>query len=110
MCVSLRDHPAHNACYVIIGVELANGGSAEARVGGVLYYWKAADSLFLCGVLFGDCVWWLTTLCGCLFWKRKKGKKEKCASGPSWWFDVSRIFFVSNPSLRGAVGGSQGDW
>jgi hypothetical protein len=73
----LRNLPAHNACYVIIGVELANGGYAEARVGGVLYYRIAADSLFLCGVLSGDCVWWLTTLCGGLILEKKKGQKRK---------------------------------
>jgi hypothetical protein len=62
---------AHNECYVIIWVALvlaipnrANGGCAEARGGGVLYYQKLMDSLFLCGGLAGYCVWWLVTLCG----------------------------------------------
>jgi hypothetical protein len=68
---------AHNVCYVIFRVELANGGCAEARGGGVLYYCKAADSLFLCGVLSGDCVWWLTTLCGGIILEKKKGQKRK---------------------------------
>lgn len=77
MAVVLRDHPAHNRCYVIICAGSANGGYAEARVGGVLYYCKAADSLFLCGVLSGDCVWWLTTLCGGLILEKKKGQKRK---------------------------------
>lgn len=55
--------PAHNACYVIIGAEPLTGGMPRRGGGGVLYLRIRKFSLFLCGGLSGDCVWWLTTVC-----------------------------------------------
>ena len=55
----------------------ANGGSAEARGGGVLYYQKLMDSLFLCGGLVGDCVWWLVTVSDGLVVLHRGRRREK---------------------------------
>lgn len=101
---------AHNRCYVIIRVAggkspclSGNWGSAEARGGGVLYYWKAADSLFLCGGLSGDCVWWLVTLCG-QAWRcfTEGGGEERTSAAVSMInVEIVAVLLCEQPSLRG---------
>lgn len=71
--------------------------------GGVLYYQKLMESLFLCGVLSGDCVWWLTTLCGQAWSCSIEGGGEERISAAVSMVNVEMmaVFLCEQPSLRG---------
>lgn len=56
------------------------------------------ESLFLCGGLVGDCVWWLTTESG----YTTEGRKEKTSAAESMInVGIVAVFLCEQPSLRG---------